>query len=175
MNAFENILTLIDLRSFSSIWFWIMVALFWSTVSHSVLGASYDLIVQARKSAGQAQADLETLVEITVRRKLALARRVGHWVTAFVAAVLTLIFVLAFFYGLELAQAVFLLALPLTITRLMVLRLAFRVERENLRGLYLVHVLSRHRLWIQVLGVVMIFVTAVWGMLYVMSRSVLFG
>lgn len=170
---FDNILSLIDMRSFSSVWFWIVVALFWSAVTHNVLGVSYDMIVQARKKGGQPLADVRTLVEIHVRRMLAMMRNIGHWIFGFVAAVMSLIFVLAFVYGLELAQAVFLLLMPLTITRVMALRLAFRVEREGLADDRLLRVLLRHRLWMQLLGVVIIFLTAVWGMLRVMTASVL--
>ncbi|WP_439560456.1 component of SufBCD complex [Roseinatronobacter sp.] len=169
----DNILSLIDMRSFSSVWFWIVVALFWSAVTHTVLGVSYDLIVQARRKGGQPLADMQALVEIHVRRMLAMVRHVGHWIMGFVAAVLSLIFVLAFVYGLEMAQALFLLLLPLTITRLMALRLAFRIEREGMHAEKLIQVLLRHRLWVQLLGVVIIFMTAIWGMMRVMTASVL--
>lgn len=169
----DSILRLIDMRSFSSVWFWIVVALFWSAVTQTILGASYDVIIRARKRGAQALTDLEALVDIHVRRSLTLMRRVGHWIVGFVAGSLALLFMLAFVYRLELAQAIFLLMLPLTIIRLMNLRLAFRVERENLHGDRLIRALLRHRLMIQFLGVVTIFATAVWGMLRVMSASVL--
>ncbi|MDD7970181.1 component of SufBCD complex [Roseinatronobacter alkalisoli] len=173
MALLDNILSLIDMRSFSSVWFWIVVALFWSTVTHNVLGVSYDMIVQARKKGGQTLEDVQVLVEIHVRRMLSMVRNVGHWMLGFVTATMSLIFVLAFGYGLELAQALFLLLLPLTIIRLMALRLAFRVERERLAADRLLRALLRHRLWVQLLGVVIIFLTAIWGMLRVMSASVL--
>lgn len=173
MALLDNILSLIDMRSFSSVWFWIVVALFWSAVTHNVLGVSYDMIVQARRNGGHTLADLQTLVEIHVRRMLTMVRNIGHWIMAFVTAVMSLIFVLAFVYGLEFAQALFLLLLPLTITRLMVLRLAFRIERERLDEDRLLRALLRHRLWVQLLGVVIIFLTAIWGMLRVMTASVL--
>lgn len=169
----ESIMRLIDMRSFSSVWFWIVVALFWSAVTQTVLGASYDVIIRARKSGGQALTDMQALVEINVRRSLTVMRRVGHWIVAFASASLALLFMLAFVYRLELAQAIFLLMLPLTIIRVMNLRLAFRIEREHISGDRLIRALLRHRLWIQFLGVITIFVTAVWGMLRVMSSSVL--
>ncbi len=173
MSILESIVRLIDMRSFSSIWFWIAVALFWSSVTQTILGASYDLIIRARKSGGQALKDLETLVEINTRRSTSVMRRVGHWIVAFVSANLALLFMLAFVYRLELAQAIFLLMLPLTIIRIMSLRLSFRIERSHLHGDQLIRVLLRHRLLIQFLGVITIFATAVWGMLRVMTASVL--
>ena len=173
LSILESIVRLIDMRSFSSVWFWIVVALFWSSVTQTILGASYDLIIRARRSGGQALKDLETLVEINTRRRTTVMRRVGHWIVGFVSASLALLFMLAFVYRLELAQAIFLLMLPLTIIRAMNLRLSFRIERTHLHGDQLIRVLLRHRLLIQFLGVITIFVTAVWGMLRVMSASVL--
>lgn len=173
MAFLENIFSLIDMRSFSSVWFWIVVALFWSAASQFVLGASFDLITRARRDGLQNMEDLQTLVNIHVRRKLALVRRAGHWIVGFSAAVLTLVLVLAFVYRLELAQAVFLLIFPLTLVRLLELRLSFRIERESMHGPQLCRALLRHRFWVQCLGVVTIFATAVWGMLHVLSRSAL--
>ncbi|WP_084657711.1 hypothetical protein [Natronohydrobacter thiooxidans] len=174
MAFLDNIFGLIDMRSFSSVWYWIVLALYWSSASQSILGAPYDLIVRVRRGDNPQNAqDLNDLVAIHVRRRLTLMRRVGHWIVAFSAAVLTTIGVLAVIYRLEFAQAVMLILLPMTIVRLMGLRLAFRVEREHMEGARLCRALLTHRLWIQVLGVISIFVTAVWGMLLVMSRSVL--
>ncbi|MCC5954987.1 MAG: component of SufBCD complex [Natronohydrobacter sp.] len=174
MAFLDNIFGLIDMRSFSSVWYWIVVALYWSSASQTILGAPYDLIMRARRGDNpQNEQDLGDLVGIHVRRKLSLMRRVGHWIVAFSAAGLTAIGVLAVVYRLEFAQAVMLILIPLTIVRLLGLRLAFRVEREHMDGARLSRALLTHRLWIQVLGVISIFVTAVWGMLLVMSRSVL--
>jgi len=169
----ENIFTLINMRSFSSLWFWIVMAVYWSAVSRTVLGAPYDLILRARREDAQSIEDLDALVSIHVRRKLSFARRAGHWALGINAAVLTVIVVMAFGYDVEFAQALFLLAVPMTIVRLLSLRLAFRIERRNLRGAALCRALLHHRFWVQALGVVAIFVTAVWGMLYVMSRPIL--
>ena len=170
---FENMLSLIDMRSFASVWFWIVMALYWSSVSQGVLSAPYDLIVRARKGDARDQADLLALVGIHVRRRLVLMRRAGHWIVGFTMAVLTLVSMLAFLYHLEFAQALFLLLLPMTLVRLFSLRLCFRIEREQPQGERLARLLLQHRLLMQALGVLSIFVAAVWGMLHVMSRSAL--
>ena len=161
------------MRSFSSVWFWIVLALYWSAASQFVLGASFDLIMRARKDAGQNMDDLQTLVAIQVRRKLTLMRRAGHWIVGFVAALQTLIVMLAFVYWLEIAQAVFFLIFPMMLVRFLELRLSFRIEREDLHGAKLCRTLLRFRFWVQVLGVITIFITAIWGMLHVLSRSAL--
>ncbi len=173
LTLFDNIIGLIDMRSFSSVWYWIVLALFWSRMSQFTLGVPYDVIMRARRNAGQDLADMTTLAGVHVRRKLELTRRAGHWVLAFFAGLLTLVFMLAFVYMLEFAQAVFLLLMPLVMVRLLDLRLALKIERENMHAERLARALLRHRLWVQVLGIIAIFVTAVWGMFVVMSRSVL--
>lgn len=173
MALIENILSLINMRSFSSLWYWVVVAVYWSAVSRSVLGAPHDLILRARKGDAQSLEDMHALVDITVRRKLRFTRRAGHWSLAFNTALMTVIVILAVRYGLELAQALLLLFVPMIIVRLLALRLAFRIERANLRGPNLCRALLTYRLWVQAIGIVAIFVTSIWGMLFVMSRSVL--
>ena len=174
MTFLDNILRLIDMRSFSSVWFWIVLALFWSSRSQTVLGAPFDLIARARRGKDpQHIDDLNILVEIHTRRKVTLMRRAGHWIVAFVAAALTAIGVLAFVYRIEFAQAIVLILLPMTLVELLALRLAFRIERERMVGARLCRALLTHRFWVQALGVLAIFLTAIWGMMLVMSRSVL--
>ena len=173
MEILENLFRVIDIRSFGSIWFWIVVALFWSAVTQTIMGASYDLIVRARRSGGQALSDMQVLVEIQSRRITVLMDRVGHWVVAFVMGGLALTFMLAFAYRIELAQAIFTLLLPLSIIRLMSLRLAYNIQRKKLQGDLLIRALLRHRFWLQLLGVLTIFSAATWGMLRVMSSAVL--
>jgi hypothetical protein len=169
----DNIFSFINMRSFSSVWFWIVLALYWSAVSQSVLGAPFDVIIRARRDEAQDKDDLNRLVYIHVRRKLNMMRRVGPWLVGFGVTILTAICVLAFSYRVEFAQALFVLLLPITFVWLFGLRLCFRIEREGLEGTKLARVLLKHRFWMQALGVAAIFVTAVWGMLHVMSRSAL--
>jgi hypothetical protein len=169
----ENIFELIDMRSFSSVWFWIVLAIAWSSASQTVMGAPYDLIVKARRKGGQASEDLNTIVGIFVRRRLTVVRRAGHWVLGFQLMVLTAVCIMAFGYGLEFAQAVFLLLLPFALTQFLSVRLAFRIEHDQMQDDRLYRALLRHRLWIQFIGLIAIFVTAIWGMLHVMTASVL--
>ena len=169
----DNIFSLIDMRSFASVWFWIVLALYWSSVSQTILGAPFDMISRARRGIESDQDDLQRMVGIHVRRRLELMRRAGHWIVALTTTMLTLVCILAFSYRLEFAQALLLLLVPMSIVRLLELRLCFRIERENPQAERLGRILMKHRFWAQCLGVIAIFVTALWGMLHVMSRSVL--
>jgi hypothetical protein len=43
----------IDMRSFSNLWYWIALAVLWSSTSHWVLGVPFDMIQRARRRAGR--------------------------------------------------------------------------------------------------------------------------
>lgn len=175
MSFLDEIFSVLDTRSFSSVWFWIVLAVMWSTVSHFTIGVPQDLISRARRQGGQAREDAETLAHIQVRRRLNVIRSAGHWITALVAGVLTALLVLGMVYGVEVAQALFLLLFPLSLVGLLALRAASRIEAFDERGAALWKRLGRLRLATQVIGMISIFVTALWGMWHVMTQSVLGG
>jgi hypothetical protein len=159
-----NVLEMIDLRSFSNLWYWIMLAVLWSVTSHWVLGVPYDMIARARRMRGQAEDDLRDLVRINATRLVALSDGAGHMLPALVFFVLTVLVLLGFAYGIEFAQAVLLMLAPMSL----VLALSLRAARRALALLPdtppLYGLLWRHRLACQAIGVVSIFVTAMWGM-----------
>ena len=81
MDWYQVIFELIDMRSFSNLWYWIMLAVMWSSSSHWVLGVPFDLISRARRNGGEAQQDLESLVRINITRLLYIARTAGTALT----------------------------------------------------------------------------------------------
>lgn len=152
------------MRSFSNLWFWIVLAVVWSSASHYVLGVPYDMIIRARRHGGQALTDLEDVVRISVNRLLYIGRVSGLWLLGFVAFVLTMLLTLAIWYKVEFAQAVVLIAFPMTLVGMMSLSTARRIEAEAPTGDALFRQLIRHRFWTQVIGMISIFVTAMYGM-----------
>jgi hypothetical protein len=40
----------IDLRSFSNLWYWIVLAILWSSLSHWTLGVPYHIVTRARRA-----------------------------------------------------------------------------------------------------------------------------
>src|SRR5690606_35451150 len=109
----KTLFDVINLHSFSSLWFWIVLAVVWSSASHYVIGVPYDMVLRARRHGGQAQTDLEDMVRISMNRLLYISVVSGMWLLGFVAFVLTVLMMLAFWYDVEFAQAVVLIALPL--------------------------------------------------------------
>ncbi|ANT61103.1 component of SufBCD complex [Salipiger sp. CCB-MM3] len=163
----------IDLRSFSNLWFWIALAVTWSSTSHWVLGVPFDMVGRARRQGGQAALDLEDMVRINVNRRLFIIETAGLWVVGLGAAVLTMLASLGFWYDIELAQALFLLGFPLSLVGLMGIATAERIRNRRLSGEALWRKLTVHRFWTQVIGMISIFVTAMWGMYQNLGHGVL--
>ncbi len=164
MDLVQLILELIDLRSFSNLWYWIALGVIWSSASHWVLGVPHDMIQRARREGGEALADLEVLVRINTNRMLYIFRASGVFILAFLCFLLTTLGLLAFVYDVEFAQAVLFMFVPLAILGGLSLRSAVKVEQGDGQGAALFRRLFRHRLSTQVLGMISIFVTSLFGM-----------
>jgi hypothetical protein len=175
LSFYQSIIELIDMRSFSNLWFWIALAVLWSSASHWVLGVPFDLVQRARRDGGQAERDLEDLVRIHSNRLLYIARVAGLWLLGFGCFCLTTLAILGFFYGVEIAQALFLLGMPMSLVGLLSLSTARLIQSEQAEGDLLRRRLIRHRFYVQLLGVVSIFVTAMWGMYQNLTIGVLGG
>ena len=176
VNWYTSVFELIDMRSFSNLWFWIALAVLWSSVNHWVMGVPWDMIQHARRSdETEVHIDLEALARINANRILLIARESGLLLTGFMGFVLTVLVLLGFVYHREFAQALLLLALPMVVVGLLSLRTARRIRAEELASEALIRCLTRHRFQTQVVGVISIFVTALWGMYQNMSSSALGG
>ena len=164
MELTDALFEFIDMRSFSNLWFWIALTVMWSTASHWVLGVPYALVMRARRDGGRAVADVEDLVRINVERLLYIARKSGLWLAGLTCFLLTGLGLLGFVYWVEFAQALFLLLLPMTFVGLTSLNTARLIHDTKVSGEMLYKRLLRHRVFVQITGMVSIFVTAMWGM-----------
>ena len=173
MDLSQTIFELIDMRSFSNLWFWIALAVVWSSASHWVLGVPWDMALRARRRGGQLAEDFETLVRINTNRLVYIGDVSGLVMTSFLTFALTTLAVTGFYYRFEFAQAVFLIAFPMSLVGLLSLRAARLIHATDARGMDLYRRMARHRLAIQGIGMVSIFVTAMWGMLQNFSIGVL--
>ena len=173
MDWYSSIFEVIDMRSFSNLWFWIVLAVIWSTTSHWVLGVPFDMVTRARRQGGQAEADLEDIARVNTNRLLYIGRVSGLWILGAACFLLTTLAVLGFYYRIEFAQALFLLGFPMSLVSLLSLSTARLIEAEGARGELLCKRLSRHRVYTQMIGTISIFVTALWGMYQNLSIGVL--
>ncbi|RMD94906.1 MAG: component of SufBCD complex [Alphaproteobacteria bacterium] len=164
MDWYTTVFEVIDMRSFSNLWYWIMLAILWSTVTHWVLGVPWDMVHRARRHGGQLEEDLHTLVMIYARRLVHIAEVAGFALVWFSSAILSALAVLGFWYGVEFAQAVFLMLFPLAIVTGLSFAVARRVVENGETGETLYRRLRLHRLVVRMIGMISIFVTAMWGM-----------
>ena len=103
-------------------------------------------------------------MRIMVNRLMYIGRVSGLWLLGFGCFGLTMLALLGFYYEMEFAQAVLLLALPLSLVGILSMSTARLIQLEDARGERLHKRLMRHRLYTQIIGMVSIFVTALWGM-----------
>lgn len=173
VNGTDSLFSSLDLRSFSNLWFWLMLAVAWSNVTHFVMGVPFDMVQRARRKGGSALADLEALAGIQARRRMQIFDTAGVWLVGAWMLVLSALATLGFGQGLELAQAFTLLLAPLTFAGWLGLHLAARVERHGLHGPALVRSLTRYRWLLQAIGLVSIFLTTLWGTWHTLSMRTL--
>lgn len=164
MDWYKTIFEVIDLRSFSNLWFWLALAVLWSTVSHYVIGVPHDLIRRAEREAGQSLADVEALANIYTRRMLFIWRSGGMFILAFISFLVTGLVLLATVYEVEFAQAVLCLLLPMLIVGTLTLRTCQIIETDALEGEALIRRLRRHRITVQTVGMFALFFTGMFGM-----------
>lgn len=164
LDWYEAVFELIDLRSFSNLWYWIALALFWSSANHYILGVPFDLVLRAKREGGQAETDLRDMVRVTINRLLIFGEMSGVLIFGFVCFLLMTLFLLGFIYSFEFAQALFLILFPMGLLGLMSIRAANSIEANVETMDQLNTCLLKHRFWTQVLGTVSILITAIWGM-----------
>ncbi len=164
MNLAHTIFEVIDLRSFSNLWFWIALAVMWSSTSHWVVGVPFDLIQRAARDPENTYDDLQSIVRVNVNRVLYIARKSGLWIVGFLSFLLTALATLGFFFDIEFAKAVFLLGFPMSMVGGLTTWTANKIEQEGMEPETLFRRLRVHRTITQFIGMFSIFVTATYGM-----------
>ncbi|MBB3994497.1 hypothetical protein GGR95_002143 [Sulfitobacter undariae] len=175
LDWYQTLFEFIDMRSFSNLWFWIALAVVWSTTSHYGLGVPFDMVLRAKRQGGQAETDLEDLVRINTNRLLFITQMSGLWIAGFACFFLTMLSLLGFVYGVEFAQALILLGFPLSLVGMLSISTARLIQEEDARGETLRKRLMRHRIYTQIIGMISIFITALWGMYQNLSVGPLAG
>ena len=173
MDVYQSIFELIDMRSFSNLWYWIMLAVVWSSVSHWTLGVPYDQVSRARRVGGQAERDLLDHVRINVNRILYTVEVSGLVMLGLGCFIFTAMAMLGFYYQVEFAQAVFLLLSPMCIVLVINIAAARKLDRAPAEFEFVIKTLSRSRTYTQITGMICILITTMWGMYQNVSIGVL--
>ncbi|CAN0599855.1 unnamed protein product, partial [Ectocarpus sp. 12 AP-2014] len=146
LDWYSTVFEVIDMRSFSNLWYWIVLAVLWSSVSHWVLGVPYDTIMRAKRNVPEsAMSDLNALTQVNINRFLYIAEVSGAWIGLFGSAFLTALGIIAIYYKVEFAQAIFCLALPMAILGAMSLHTSRKIRRTEAKDADLIRILLRHR------------------------------
>lgn len=152
----------VDTRSFASLWYWIMIALFWAGMTRQVLGVPHDLAWRARTDPAAA-ADVAHLARIHAERYVYYWRRGALVQVGLAMFLVTGLAVLGFGFRFEFAQAVLMFLLPMLVIAGLNLRASVMVLHEDID---LSALMLHLRIYIQVIGFVSIFVTVTYGILH---------
>ena len=138
MGGTQGLLDVLDTRSFSSMWYWLLLTLLWTWVGRGALGIPSELVATVRRrargdgtpaaSGGPAPESLLLLDWLSlVLPRWRIAPRDGMILLAAATFLLTLLAGLGFGYGRQTGQALFLLLAPLALLLGLRLRLAARL------------------------------------------------
>lgn len=180
----QALLALLDSRSFSTIWYWLILAIGWSMAGRHVLGVPPDVVhrVLRKKEEGQDQAAFALLDWLSLMLpRWRIAPMDGAIVLGISCFVLVVLLMLGFVYGLEMAQALFLLLGPLAFVALLQFRLAVRLgrlldgARSNQLAVYdaaqqAARQMRRLRLAISAMSIVVVAIAAYWGALWLLAH-----
>ncbi len=164
----------LDFTAFTSVWFWVILVLVWAVTSQYILGIPFSDLQRAAKADADAQEEALTRLFAqaqrvappaiaTIRLGLALGAgfAVGFWAVA------------AFGYGNEPLQAVFLLVVPLWPVLLLRVRFARSISGARPDFAQVYTKLRWIRFWTFCIGVLTLFLTAFWGLIFNINKLVL--
>lgn len=149
-------LELIDLNSFWNIWYWILTVVAWSMTAHFTMGIPHDCVQRAERHGGAWEEHCDALAIVYSTRLRYFVDKGGVFLAAIISFILAGLATIGFGFGSEIAQALFMLAFPLMIANTFTVRLAYRIERDELRGHALRVALARRRFFNQLIGLLAI-------------------
>jgi hypothetical protein len=138
--------------SFQSIWYWVLHVVVWTLACYRTLGVPHDMLLRARRLP-DAAARVDLLARLASERVAGIHDRLGVPLAAAAGFALAVLGALGFASGIELAQASFLILMPLAVILHSKLRLALAIRRRKIVGPELVLALSRRRTWHQFVGI----------------------
>ncbi len=169
-----TIFDIISPRAFTSLWFWIGVALVWGHASAQVLGVPWDIIRRAKSGEADSVRDMNDAVRIALGRIARTADKGGIWLAGLIGFAGAALISLGWFYRVEFFRALTCLALPLLALALLDLRWALRIFHGELVGEPLRRTLVRLRWARRAVGALLAFVTLIIGAIDIIRSYILF-
>ncbi|MGB0960053.1 MAG: hypothetical protein ACPGVK_07375 [Halocynthiibacter sp.] len=112
----------------------------------------------------QVMLDVEVSANIRARRIMEMSRIGGNSVAIGISFILSTLAMLGFYYGVEFAQALFLIAFPYVFVVLHMVKTARRLTTNRPTGADMIAVLLGHRAVVQIIGIFGLFFAIMWGM-----------
>lgn len=148
----------ISLRSLSTLWFWIAMAVFWLHALRHVMGLPFGMVVAARQG-GAALARLEQAALVQAQYRLAIWARWQLGIVALTAFAFVVLAVLGFAYGVELALALWFFLAPYTVLFGLHLAMARQVVAEKGQGAALLQLIFYFNIYAQFVVMASILIT----------------
>lgn len=160
----SHLFPLLDLRAFSSLWYWVLMLILWGQATDRVLGVPWPMIADARRDgSAEAAAAVATHLRPLLRRVSRASRKGLMLQSAIAGFALSLLAILGFGYGLEVAQAALLLIAPLGHVTFLGHRLARRILEDDITGAPLLSALARLHGTTTGVAILAIAGSAIWG------------
>lgn len=150
----DGVATALYTSSFTSLWYWIFLALAWNSLSHWTMGVPYDAVVRADRKGGEFAAHVDDIAHAMSLRMVHVMRVARVYLAAAGGFVLSGLLVASFGFGFEFAQAILVFVGPLSLVAAKEAMFAERVVAQNLRGSDLRRALFWQRFQTQLAGVV---------------------
>ncbi|MFO1207617.1 MAG: hypothetical protein U1E40_00180 [Amaricoccus sp.] len=138
--------------SFQSIWYWVLHVVVWTLACYRTLGVPHDMLLRARRLP-EVAARVDVLARLAAERVCGIYDFLGAPLAAASGFALAALAALGFLSRVELAQAAFLILMPLAVVFYSKLRLALAIRRRGISGPELVLALARRRMWHQFVGI----------------------
>ena len=176
MNIFNTLSEVLEFRSFSNLWYWIVLAAAWSHASYYVMSVPFDAIRDAQKGANsgdsdQNMADIEISATIRARRIMHMLNSGGKASVIGISFLVSILAVVGFYYGSQFAQSVFLLGFPFIFVGLHLIKTARIITSEHPTGPAMIALLLKHRFVAQIIGIFALFFAIMWGMFTLLTTS----
>ncbi|MFV0386554.1 hypothetical protein [Paracoccus sp. (in: a-proteobacteria)] len=181
MPQIDGIISLLDSRSFGTIWYWVVLIGMWSAAGRNVIGIPTEVLSRARyarnsQPEGVAVMNLLDWLSLVLPR-WHLRRQEGAVFLAVSAFLLTSLAIMGFRHDLEMAQALTLLLLPFAILYWLRVLLARRLLPLVMRAqdgdlpvtelaAQVIRRLTWHRRAVTLLSVVSVATTGIWGAIW---------
>ena len=128
--------------SFQSIWYWVLHVVVWTLACYRTLGVPHDMLLRARRLP-EVGARVDVLARLASERMGGIHDLAGVPLAAAAGFALAALAAIGFASRIELAQAAFLILMPLAVILTSKLRLALAIRRAAISGLGEIRSLGR--------------------------------